>query len=95
MEPLSTGLTWQQVQEKFDEDAGWDLSLQQRARRAKKPLRHRGEADERKVWRLIVQSKTKSRVRTRLRKNIRTEEANLLSQPVADRLIAHLNSLIA
>lgn len=95
MEPLSSGLTWRQVQEKFAADPNWDLSLQQRARRAKKPMRHRGEADERKVWRLIVQDRSKSRVRTRLRKNIRTEDANLLSQPVDDRLIAHLNQIIA
>ena len=95
MEPLSAGLTWRQVQEKFDEDAGWELSLRQHRRRAKKPLRHRGEAEERKVWRLIVQSRGGSRVRTRLRKNIRSEADNLLSQPVDDTLIAHLNELVS
>ena len=95
MEPLSTGLTWRQVQEKFEADPLWDLSLQQRGRRTKKDKRHRGETEDRKVWRLIVQTRTRSQVRTRLRKNIRTEEANLLAQPVDDRLIAHLNTLLA
>lgn len=94
MEPLDTGLTWRQVQERFAADPGWELCLQQRPRRAKKDLRHRGEKDERKVWRLIVQSRGRSQVRTRLRKNLRSEEANLLSQPVDDALIAHLNRII-
>ena len=95
METLSTGLTWRQVQEKFDEDAAWELSLCQHRRRAKKSLRQRGEAEERKIWRLIVQQRSRNQVRTRLRKNVRSGEDNLLAQPVGDKLIARLNSLIA
>jgi hypothetical protein len=95
MEPLSDGITWRQLDEHFDSDAGLSISIKQYSRRTRKPLRRRGQSEERKVWRLVVQKVERCAVKTLFRKNIRYGKDDLFAQPVPPKLLAQINQLIA
>ena len=57
MEKISSGLTWKQVQNLFDTDKQYQMSLELRPRRASLSVRKNGLKEERKVWRLIIQKR--------------------------------------
>jgi len=95
MQPVSDGITWRQLGEHFDSDAGWSVSIKQYPRRTRKPLRRRGQSEERKVWRLVVQRVERSATKTLFRKNLRYAEDDLFAQVVPPKLVARINQLIA
>jgi hypothetical protein len=95
MEPLSDGITWRQLKEHFDSGSGLKVSIKQYARRTRKPLRRRGQSEERKLWRLVVQKVERCAVKTLFRKNIRYSENDLFAQVVPAKLLAQINQRIA
>lgn len=95
MEPVSDGITWRQLGEHFDSDARFQVSIKQYPRRTRKPLRRRGQTEDRKVWRLVVQKVERAAVKTLYRKNLRYAENDLLAQAVPPKLVAQINQLIA
>ena len=94
MEQLPSGLTWSEIQEKF---AAGELSLVLNYvnRRTKKSLRNNDQKEERKVWRLFVQSFDGDQITTVFKKNIRFEGDDLLAQKASDKLVAQINNVIA
>ena len=95
MEKLSSGLTWDQIQELFDADAEFNLILNHCNRRASLKKRKNGEEEERKVWRLIVQKDHKNFVRTVFRKNLKDAPEALGSEVATDKIVTQLNNVIA
>jgi len=95
MEQISTGLTWTQIQELFDADSEYNLILTQKNRRASLKKRKNGEAEERKVWRLIIQKDHKNFVRTSFKKNLKDASDELLSEVAGEKLLAQVNNVIA
>ena len=95
MEQISTGLTWNQIQELFDADSEFSLILTQNSRRASLRKRKNGEAEERKVWRLIIQKDHKNFVRTSFKKNLKDASDELLSEVAAEKILAQVNNIIA
>ena len=94
MEPLSDDITWRQLSEHFDADDAWSVSIKQYSRRTRKPLRRRGQIEERKVWRLVVQKVERCAVKTLFRKNVRYDKDDLFAQAVSPRLVAQINQVI-
>ena len=92
---LSTGLTWQDAIDQINADENFKASLAIHNRRSRKALRARGEQEERKVWRLIIQHDRKNFVKTAFRKNIRTEDEALLSQTVEGKILDQVNAVLA
>ena len=92
---ISTGLTWQAAIDQINADKNYQASLEIHNRRSRKALRARGEQEERKVWRLIIQHDRKNFVKTALRKNIRTEDTTLLSQTLEGKLLDQVNAVLA
>lgn len=95
MEKLSSGLTWDQIQELFDADAEFDLILNYRQRRASPQKRKKGEAEERKVWRLTVQKDHKNFVRTIFKKNLKDAPEALGSEVANNEIVNQINRVIA
>ena len=94
MEALSTGLTWNDIEAKFAEDSEYVFSLELRNRRANLGLRKKGKINEGKVWRLIIQRDYKNYKKTILRYNIKTDDENLKSEAVSDKMVTKLNNLL-
>ena len=94
MEKLSTGLTWDQIQELFDADSEFKLVLNHCNRRASLRKRKNGEAEERKVWRLIVQKDHKNFVRTVFRKNLKNAPDELGAEKADDKIVEQINNVI-
>ena len=95
MEMISSGLTWNKVEELFKNDKTYSLSLEQRPRRASLKNRKKGTPEERKVWRLIVQQDQGHSIKTALRMNIKTDDAELKSKALSDKMVSKLNAIIA
>ena len=95
MEQISTGLTWNQIQELFDADSEFSLILTQNNRRASLRKRKNAEAEERKVWRLIIQKDHKNFVRTSFKKNLKDASDELLAEVAGEKILAQVNNVIA
>ena len=95
MEQISTGLTWNQIQELFDADSEFNLLLNQCNRRASLKKRKNGEVEDRKVWRLIIQKDHKNFVRTSFKKNLKDAPDALLEEVAGDKIVAQINNVIA
>ena len=95
MEKISTGLTWDQIQELFDADPEFNLILNHCGRRASLKKRKNGEAEDRKVWRLIVQKDHKNFVRTVFRKNLKDTPDELGAEAAGDKIVEQINNVIA
>lgn len=95
MEPIKEGQTWRQIQSMFDKDDEFSLSIQPQARRLKPWKRKKGEKDDRKVLRLIVQRRRSSDTKTVLRKNLREASDNYLERPPTPKLVAQINGIVA
>ena len=92
---LSSGLTWQEIQDKINQSKPFLCSLTERKRRSTLRKRKNNIPEDRIVWRLIIQKDSKNYVKTILRKNIRYDKPDLLKQVVSDNIVAKLNNLIA
>ena len=95
MEKISSGLTWDQVQGLFDSDEEFQLLLNHCNRRASLKKRKNGEAEERKVWRLIIQKDHKNFVRTVFRKNLKDAPEEISKEVVNDKLVEQINNVIS
>ena len=94
MEKVSTGLTWDQIQELFDADSEFKLLLNNCNRRASLKKRKNGEAEERKVWRLIIQQDHKNFQRTVFRKNLKDAPEELSKEVASDKIVEQINNVI-
>ncbi|MCM8542783.1 MAG: hypothetical protein NE328_21130 [Lentisphaeraceae bacterium] len=94
MEKISTGLTWDQIQNLFDADSEFKLLLNNCNRRSSLKKRKNGEVDERKVWRLIIQHDHKNFHRTVFRKNLKDAPEELSKEVASDKIITQINNVI-
>ncbi len=94
MEKLSTGLTWGQIQKQFDASKEYKLTLNYCNRRASLKKRKNGIAEDRKVWRLLVQQDHKNFLTTIFSKNLKDAPEALLKEVANDKIIAQINNLI-
>jgi chromosome segregation and condensation protein ScpB len=94
MENISTGLTWDQIQELFDADSKYSLILNNCQRRASLKKRKNGIEEDRKVWRLIIQKDHKNFDRTVFRKNLKDAPDALGSSVALDKIVAQMNNVI-
>ena len=94
MEKVSTGLTWNQIQELFDADSEYKLLLNNCYRRASLKKRKNGVAEDRKVWRLIIQKDHKNFQRTVFRKNLKDAPEEISAEVANDKIIEQINNVI-
>lgn len=94
MEPISTGLTWGQLEEYFLTDPDFNLELNYSARRANPRLRKNGLTNEKFVWRLIFQRTLPWKTTTLYRKNLKGVEENIEVAVVPDVIINRINELM-
>ena len=94
MENISSGLTWDQIQELFDADSQYQLTLNQCQRRASLKKRKNGIEEDRKVWRLIIQRDHKNFIRTVFRKNLKDAPDVLSSEVPNDKIVTQMNNVI-
>ena len=94
MEKISTGLTWNQIQDLFDSNPEYKLTLNNCSRRASLKKRKNGEAEERKVWRLIIQKDHKNFLRTIFRKNLKGAPEEIAEEVVNEKLVEQINNVI-
>lgn len=94
MDKLSSGLTWDQIKDQFESDPEYKLSLNYCQRRASLKKRKNGEAEERKVWRLIIQKDHKNFLRTIFRKNLKDAPEEISTEVANDKLIEQINNVI-
>ena len=95
MEQIASGLTWNQIQELFDADSEFKMTLTQQKRRTSLKKRKNGETEERTVWRLIIQKDHKNFVRTSFKKNLKDASDELLSEVAGEKILAQVNNVIA
>lgn len=94
MEKLSSGLTWNQIQEQFDADSEFKLTLNSCNRRASLKKRKNGESEDRKVWRLIIQKDHKNFLRTIFRKNLKDAPEEIAGEVANDKIVEQINNVI-
>ena len=94
MEKISSGLTWDQIQNLFDADSEFKLVLHSCKRRASLKKRKNDEAEERKVWRLIIQQDHKNFLRTVFRKNLKDAPEEIIKEVATDKLVTQINNVI-
>jgi hypothetical protein len=94
MDKIASGLTWEQVQELFN-GSEYTLLLNNCNRRASLKKRKNGVAEERTVWRLILQQDHKNFVRTVFRKNLKDVSGEISGQVAGDKIIEQLNNIVA
>ena len=90
---FTSGLTWQQVIDKINELDSYVSSLQAHTRRANLRKRRAEIPEERLVWRLIIQRDYGKFTKTVLRKNVRYEQDNLLTEKVSEQYLQKINNL--
>ena len=95
MDAISSGLTWREVQAKFDDSKEFSLVLNYVNRRANKHKRRNGEGEDRKLWRLFLQRNNGCAITTVFRKNIRIDDAGLLDQAADDGIVGQINRALA
>ena len=94
MENISSGLTWDQIQELFDADSKYNLTLNHCQRRASLKKRKNGIEEDRKVWRLIIQKDHKNFNRTVFRKNLRDAPDALGTEVAGEKIVTQINNVI-
>lgn len=94
MEKISTGLTWNQIQNLFDSSPEYKLILNNCSRRASLKKRKNGIPEQRMVWRLIIQKDHKNFLRTIFRKNLKDAPEVIDDEVVADKLVDQINNVI-
>ena len=95
MEPIKEGLTWRQIQNLFDTDDEFSMSIQPHLRRLKPWKRKKGEKDDRTVVRLIVQRRQDAQTKTVLRKNLRNLDKDYLDTQADPKVVENINGILA
>ena len=90
---FTSGLTWQQVIDKINESDSYICSLKPHTRRTNLRKRRAGISEERLLWRLIIQIDYQKFKKTALKKNIRHDQDNLLTEKVSEQYLEKLNNL--
>ncbi len=94
MEALTTDLTWEEIENRFNEDGKYSFSLKQHKRRANLTKRKKGDTEERNVWRLLIQKDDRSSTKTLFKKNIDEDDIEDLSDTPDEAILQKINAVI-